>query len=64
MTLYRHLLPIAVLGIPALLLTACPAADTDGDGVADDADCEPDNPAVFPGQTEDPTKGTSMSKTP
>lgn len=57
MTSYRQLLPIAVLGIPALLLTACPAADTDGDGVADDADCAPDNPAIFPGQTEDPTNG-------
>jgi hypothetical protein len=56
MKLHRHLLP-AVLGVPALLFVGCPAADTDGDGVPDDADCAPENPAVFPGQDEDPSNG-------
>jgi len=57
MKLHRLLAPAALLSVPALLFAACPSVDSDGDGVADDADCQPDNPEIFPGQTEDPSNG-------
>ena len=56
MTMFRTLSP-ALFGLPALFLVACTAVDSDGDGSPDSEDCAPEDPAIFPGQTEDPSNG-------
>jgi hypothetical protein len=55
--MHKFSLSLLPLLTALLALTACPPVDSDGDGVNDDEDCEPDNPDVFPGATEFPGDG-------
>lgn len=53
----RTLLAALLTAAATLALTACPPADSDGDGSPDSEDCAPDDPERYPGATETPGDG-------
>jgi len=52
---------VAITALSGLLLVASCGADSDGDGVNDDTDCAPDDPAVYPGAEEFPGDGVDSN---